>query len=129
MPTRFMTDPHQMRAMAGRFDVHAQTVEDEARKMWASSLNIAGAGWTMFGMPDDPSLEDVAAYRHKAVQALRKALREAPGLENWQLSGTQADTREAKLGGLEQLLSEVADTIGDYNEARRRYWCQGHRTM
>ncbi|MEZ0367426.1 WXG100 family type VII secretion target, partial [Mycobacterium sp. pUA109] len=24
MPTRFMTDPHQMRAMAGRFDVHAQ---------------------------------------------------------------------------------------------------------
>ncbi|TDH51278.1 WXG100 family type VII secretion target, partial [Mycobacterium eburneum] len=27
MPTRFMTDPHQMRAMAGRFDVHAQTVE------------------------------------------------------------------------------------------------------
>jgi hypothetical protein len=31
MPTRFMTDPHEMRAMAGRFDVHAQTVEDEAR--------------------------------------------------------------------------------------------------
>ncbi|TDH47515.1 WXG100 family type VII secretion target, partial [Mycobacterium eburneum] len=27
MATRFMTDPHQMRAMAGRFDVHAQTVE------------------------------------------------------------------------------------------------------
>ena len=36
MPTRFMTDPHEMRSMAGRFDVHAQTVEDEARKMWAS---------------------------------------------------------------------------------------------
>ncbi len=31
MPTRFMTDPHEMRAMAGRFDVHAQTVEDEAK--------------------------------------------------------------------------------------------------
>jgi WXG100 family type VII secretion target len=46
MPTRFMTDPNQMRAMAGRFDVHAQTVEDEARKMWASSQNIAGAGWS-----------------------------------------------------------------------------------
>ncbi len=46
MPTRFMTDPHEMRAMAGRFDVHAQTVEDEARKMWASSQNIAGAGWS-----------------------------------------------------------------------------------
>ena len=37
MTTRFMTDPHEMRSMAGRFDVHAQTVEDEARKMWASS--------------------------------------------------------------------------------------------
>jgi Proteins of 100 residues with WXG len=35
-----------MRAMAGRFDVHAQTVEDEARRMWASSQNIAGAGWS-----------------------------------------------------------------------------------
>ncbi|ASL09498.1 EsaT-6 like protein EsxP [Mycobacterium intracellulare subsp. chimaera] len=41
-----MTDPQTMRAMAGRFDVHAQTVEDEARKMWASSRNIAGAGWS-----------------------------------------------------------------------------------
>jgi hypothetical protein len=40
---RFMTDPHEMRAMAGCFDVHAQTVEGEARKMWASSQNIAGA--------------------------------------------------------------------------------------
>ena len=46
MAIRFMTDPHQMRAMAGRFDVHAQTVGDEARKMWASSANIAGAGWS-----------------------------------------------------------------------------------
>ena len=32
MPTRFMTDPDQMRAMAGRFEVHPQTVEGEARK-------------------------------------------------------------------------------------------------
>jgi WXG100 family type VII secretion target len=46
MPTRFMTDPHQMRTMAGRFEMHAQTVADEARKMWASSQNIAGAGWS-----------------------------------------------------------------------------------
>ncbi|MDT5257267.1 MAG: hypothetical protein QOD10_2347, partial [Mycobacterium sp.] len=30
MATRFMTDPHSMRAMAGRFEMHAQTVEDEA---------------------------------------------------------------------------------------------------
>jgi WXG100 family type VII secretion target len=46
MPIRFMTDPNAMRSMAGRFDVRAQTVEDEARKMWASSVNIAGAGWS-----------------------------------------------------------------------------------
>ena len=45
MATRFMTDPDAMRSMAGRFDVHAQTVEDEARRMWASSTNISGAGW------------------------------------------------------------------------------------
>ena len=44
MATRFMTDPHAMRGVAGRFQTHAQTVEDEARKMWASSQNIAGAG-------------------------------------------------------------------------------------
>jgi hypothetical protein len=30
--TRLMTDPDQMRAMAGRFEVHPQTVEGEARK-------------------------------------------------------------------------------------------------
>jgi WXG100 family type VII secretion target len=46
MATRFMTDPHAMRAMAGRFEVHAQTVEDEARRIWASSQNISGAGWS-----------------------------------------------------------------------------------
>ena len=49
MTARFMTDPHQMRAMAGRFDVHAQTVVDEARRMWTSSQNIAdnavGSSW------------------------------------------------------------------------------------
>jgi hypothetical protein len=38
-----MTAPHEMRAMAGCFDMYAQTVEGEARKMWASSQNIAGA--------------------------------------------------------------------------------------
>ena len=46
MTARFMTDPDQMRSMAGRFDVHAQTVQDEALKMWASSQNIARAGWS-----------------------------------------------------------------------------------
>ncbi|HTX94497.1 MAG TPA: WXG100 family type VII secretion target [Mycobacterium sp.] len=46
MTARFMTDPHAMRDMAGRFEMHAQTMEDEARKMWASSQNISGAGWS-----------------------------------------------------------------------------------
>ena len=40
MATRFMTDPHAMRSMAGRFEMHAQTVSDEARKMWSSSMNM-----------------------------------------------------------------------------------------
>lgn len=46
MVTRFMTDPHEMRAMAGRFEAHAQTVHDEANRMWVSSMNIAGVGWS-----------------------------------------------------------------------------------
>ncbi len=29
-----------MRDMAGRFEVHAQTVEDEARRMWASAQKL-----------------------------------------------------------------------------------------
>ncbi len=42
MASRFMTDPHAMRDMAGRFEVHAQTVEDEARRMWAAHAAPAG---------------------------------------------------------------------------------------
>jgi WXG100 family type VII secretion target len=45
MTQRFMTDPAEMRAMAAKFDAAAQSVSDEARKMFASSLNIVGAGW------------------------------------------------------------------------------------
>ena len=52
---RFMTDPHSMRAMAGRFETHAQTVEDEARKMMASSQNISGSGWS--GMAEATSFD------------------------------------------------------------------------
>ena len=55
MATRFMTDPHAMRDMAGRFEMHAQVVEDEARKMFASSQNIAGAGWS--GMASATSMD------------------------------------------------------------------------
>jgi WXG100 family type VII secretion target len=46
MSTRFLLDPDAMRDMAGRFDMHAQTVEDGAHTMWASRLNIAGPGWS-----------------------------------------------------------------------------------
>ena len=46
MATRFMTDPHAMRSMAGRFEVHAQTVADEARRMWASAQSVSGASWS-----------------------------------------------------------------------------------
>lgn len=64
--TTFLTDPHQMRAMAGRFDTHAQTVEDEARRMMASSQNISGAGWS--GLAESTSLDTVgqmhAAFRN-----------------------------------------------------------------
>ncbi len=58
MASRFMTDPHAMRDMAGRFEVHAQTVEDEARRMWASAQNISGAGWS--GMAEATSLDTMA---------------------------------------------------------------------
>lgn len=46
MTARFLTDPHAMRDIASRFDIPAQAVEDEARKMWMSSPTIAGAGWS-----------------------------------------------------------------------------------
>jgi WXG100 family type VII secretion target len=55
MATRFLTDPHLMRATAGRFDAHAQTVSDEARRMLASAENISGAGWS--GLAQTTSLD------------------------------------------------------------------------
>ena len=55
MASHFMTDPHAMRDMAGRFETHAQTVEDDARKMFASSQNISGAGWS--GLASATSLD------------------------------------------------------------------------
>ncbi len=75
MPTRFMTDPHEMRSMAGRFDVHAQTVEDEARKMWASSQNIAGAGWS--GTAQATSLRHHGPDEHRVPQHRQHAARRA----------------------------------------------------
>ncbi|WP_034172694.1 WXG100 family type VII secretion target, partial [Mycobacterium tuberculosis] len=46
MATRFMTDPHAMRDMAGRCELQAKTVAEQARRMWATSQNISGAGWS-----------------------------------------------------------------------------------
>lgn len=46
MTAHFMTDPHEMRAMAGRFELHAQTVEENAQRMLASAQNISGTGWS-----------------------------------------------------------------------------------
>ena len=65
MTNRFMTDPHAMRDVAGRFEVHAHTVEDEARRMWASSQDISGAGWS--GMAEAASL-DTAGQMNQAFR-------------------------------------------------------------
>ncbi|MBN3459461.1 WXG100 family type VII secretion target [Mycobacterium sp. DSM 3803] len=43
--SNFLTDPDAMRDYSGRFHNHAGVVEEEAKKAWASSQNIAGAGW------------------------------------------------------------------------------------
>jgi WXG100 family type VII secretion target len=94
MTTRFMTDPHAMRAMAGRFDVHAQTVEDEARRMWASSVNIAGAGWS--GTAQTTSYDTMSqmntAFRNivNMLQGVRDGLiRDANTYEQQELASQQ----------------------------------------
>ncbi|OBG28554.1 WXG100 family type VII secretion target [Mycobacterium sp. 852002-51057_SCH5723018] len=65
MTTRFMTDPHAMRDMAGRFEMHAQTVEDEARRMLVSSQNISGGGW---GGPAEATSLDTVGQMHQAFR-------------------------------------------------------------
>jgi hypothetical protein len=42
LPTRFVTDPDQMRAMVGRFDVHAQSWR--MGLMWWINSGIARTG-------------------------------------------------------------------------------------
>jgi WXG100 family type VII secretion target len=105
--TRFMTEAHQMRVMAGRFDVHAQTVEDEARRMWASSLNIAGAGWS--GQAQATSYDTIGQvnqafpqYRHDAAWGARRAAR-----RRHQLRGARAGLS----AGSEQLSNCWASTL------------------
>ena len=41
MPSRFMTAPHEMRSMAGRFDVHPQTAGDNM----SSTDSAVGGSW------------------------------------------------------------------------------------
>ncbi len=72
MATRFMTDPHAMRDMAGRFEVHAQTVEDEARRMWASSLSVPQA-WAAANQAVTP------AARALPLTSLASAAERGPG--------------------------------------------------
>ena len=94
MATRFMTDPHLMRDMAGRFEVHAQTVEDEARRMWASSQNISGAGWT--GIAERTSLDTMgqmqAAFRNivDMLHGVRDGLIRDAGVYEQQEAAAQA---------------------------------------
>src|SRR3979409_2189312 len=76
MATRFMTDPHAMRSMAGRFEMHAQTVSDEARKMWSSSMNIAGAGWS--GQAQATSYDTMGQMK-QAFKNIINILHSAPG--------------------------------------------------
>ena len=42
---QMMTDPGELRDYGGRFSVHADIVDDESRRAFASSESIAGGGW------------------------------------------------------------------------------------
>ncbi|WP_241474032.1 WXG100 family type VII secretion target [Mycolicibacterium neoaurum] len=53
----FMTDPDAMRDYSGRFGNHATTIADDAKKAYASSQNISGAGWQ--GQADKTSMMTV----------------------------------------------------------------------
>ncbi|KAA1250917.1 WXG100 family type VII secretion target [Mycobacterium simiae] len=73
MASRSMTDPHEMRAMAGWFETHAQIVEDEARQMWGFSQHISGAGRS--GLAEATSL-DTMGQLHQAFRNIVNMLHE-----------------------------------------------------
>jgi WXG100 family type VII secretion target len=79
-----MTDPHEMRSMASRFEAHAQTVEDEARRMWASSQNISGAGWS----------GAAAATSYDTVGQLNQAFRNIVGMLHGVRDGLVRDAND-----------------------------------
>jgi WXG100 family type VII secretion target len=95
--THFMTDPDQMRSMAGRFDLHAQTVEQEARTMWASSQDIAGTGWS--GAAQMTSYDTVSQMN----QAFRNIVNMLHGVRDGLIR--DADNYEQQEQASQQLLS------------------------
>ncbi len=101
MTSRFMTDPHAMRDMAGRFEVHAQTVEDEARRMWASAQNISGAGWS--GMAEATSLDTMTQMN----QAFRNIVNMLHGVRDGLVRDANNYDRSRSSGGY--LLDEPPD--------------------
>ncbi len=102
MTSRFMTDPHAMRDMAGRFEVHAQTVEDEARRMWASAQNISGAGWS--GMAEATSLDTMTQMN----QAFRNIVNMLHGVRDGLVR--DANNYEQQEQASQQILVELAVT-------------------
>jgi membrane-bound ClpP family serine protease len=83
-----------MPAMAGCFDVHAQTVEDDARRMWASSQNIAGTGWggTAQATSYDAigqMLSGVSQHRDRAARCARPLIRDANNYEQQEAASQQ----------------------------------------
>ncbi len=120
MTSRFMTDPHAMRDMAGRFEVHAQTVEDEARRMWASAQNISGAGWS--GMAEATSLDTMTQMN----QAFRNIVNMLHGVRDGLVR--DANNYEQQEQASQQILGAVRRNVG----ARRRCYvwlcgCVGER--
>jgi WXG100 family type VII secretion target len=67
MSARFLVDPDAMRDMAGRFDMHAHTVEDGAHTMWASRLNVAGPGWGGAAQSSSHDLMDQINQAHRNI--------------------------------------------------------------
>ena len=63
-----MTDSSLMRDFQRRFAVHADTIEAESAKAYASSQNISGAGW--YGAAEGASLTSVADMQ-KAFNNIR----------------------------------------------------------
>ena len=94
---RFMTDPHAMRAMAGRFETHAQTVEDEARKMAASAQNISASGWS--GLAEATSFDTVGQMN----QAFRNIVNMLHGVRDGLIR--DANNYEQQEQASQQLLS------------------------